>query len=330
MLAANTGLRGRRWKLAASLSVAPLLIFLFITAGYSNGQAPAVRPRDSSPSTIENTVVIPSYHEAPNIAPLVTRIFAAVDSPANTEVVIVDDNSRDGTVEAVEQLRGEGYNVVLVVRTDGSGLSSAVLRGFQEARGSKFVVMDADLQHPPESVPLFFKALTERMPFAMGTRYGPGGGVDKDWPIYRRVMSAVARGFARPLTSASDPMSGFFGLTRDLYAHSATVNPVGFKIALELLLKTGVPRDAVAEVPYSFSKRTVGASKLSGKVVFRYLLHLAALYRWWMGFFGLIVLELALVGACWVALNVLEVGGTWWKRRRRAELRRREKFKFDV
>ncbi|KAJ7723025.1 nucleotide-diphospho-sugar transferase [Mycena olivaceomarginata] len=332
MRAANAGVRGRRWRLAAALSLAPLLLFLFLTTGYSNGLAPEVRPRDGegSSSSIENTVVIPSYHEAPNIAPLVTRIFAAVDSPSKTEVVIVDDNSQDGTVEAVERLRGEGYNVVLVVRTDASGLSSAVLRGFKEARGSKFVVMDADLQHPPESVPLFFNALSESTPFAMGTRYGPGGAVDKDWPMYRRLMSAVARSLARPLTSASDPMSGFFGLTRELYAHSAPVNPVGFKIALELLLKTHSSSHALAEVPYSFTKRTLGASKLSNKIIFRYLFHLMALYRWRLGFVGVVLMEVALVGACWVALWVLEKGGAWWKRRRRAQLRRREKFNLDV
>lgn len=149
MRAANAGVRGRRWRLAAALSLAPLLLFLFLTTGYSNGLAPEVRPREGegSSSSIENTVVIPSYHEAPNIAPLVTWIFAAVDSPSKTEVVIVDDNSQDGTVEAVERLRGEGYNVVLVVRTDASGLSSAVLRGFKEARGSKFVVMDGASWH---------------------------------------------------------------------------------------------------------------------------------------------------------------------------------------
>lgn len=164
--------------------------------------------------------------------------------------------------------------------------------------------------------------------------------------MYRRLMSAVARSLARPLTSASDPMSGFFGLTRELvrppscfalphliyiqYAHSAPVNPVGFKIALELLLKTHSSSHALAEVPYSFTKRTLGASKLSNKIIFRYLFHLMALYRWRLGFVGVVLMEVALVGACWVALWVLEKGGAWWKRRRRAQLRRREKFNLDV
>ncbi|EJD41621.1 hypothetical protein AURDEDRAFT_115387 [Auricularia subglabra TFB-10046 SS5] len=318
----------QRLKLAAGLSLLPFFLFLVITSGYSAGQAPDVRELEPE-SRIENSIIIPSYHEAPNITPLVTRIFQAVESPDNTEVVIVDDNSRDGTAEAVEQLKNEGYNVVIFIRTDESGLSGAVLRGFKEARGRKFVVMDADLQHPPESIPTFLRALTDTTPFAMGTRYGPGGGVDRDWPLYRRIISAGARSLARPLTSASDPMSGFFGLTRELYRKSAPVNPVGFKIALELLQKTRVPRNAIAEVPFGFSKRVAGESKLSSKVVVRYVMHLAALYRWRMGLFGLLLFESALVGVCWLALHGFELVRVYWHRRQRSH-RQREKFKLDV
>lgn len=108
------------------------------------------------------------------------------------------------------------------------------------------------------------------------------------------------------------------------------MNPVGFKIALELLLKTGVRRHAIAEIPFGFSKRVAGESKLSTKVIFRYVAHLAALYRWRMGFFGLIFFELCLVGACWVALRLLEVGNVQWNQRQRQTRRKREKFKLDV
>ncbi|KAJ7211626.1 nucleotide-diphospho-sugar transferase [Mycena pura] len=320
----------QRLRNAGFFSLIPLLVFLLLTSGYNSGQPPQVRADNDNGGHIENTVVIPSYHEAGNIPALVTRIFQAVESPDTTEVVIVDDDSRDGTEEAVERLREEGYNVAVVTRKDESGLSSAVLRGLKEARGSKFVIMDADLQHPPESVPHFFKALSERRPFVMGTRYGPSGAVDKDWPFLRRLMSGVARSLARPLTSTSDPMSGFFGLTKDLYTQAAHVNPVGFKIALELLLKTGIPDDRVAEVSYAFAKRTVGASKLSSKTVLKYLFHLATLYRWRMGFFGLVFFEALLVGGCWVALYALEVGVVWWRQQRRQAYRRREKGRLDV
>lgn len=114
------------------------------------------------------------------------------------------------------------------------------------------------------------------------------------------------------------------------YAQAATVNPVGFKIALELLLKTRVARTSIAEVPFGFSKRIAGESKLSSKVIFRYVTHLAALYRWRMGLFGLLFFEAALVGACWLALHGLDIGLVWWSQYQRQTRRRREKFKLDV
>ncbi|KAF7305602.1 Serine/threonine-protein phosphatase [Mycena chlorophos] len=332
-----------RLRTAGLLSLLPLLFFLFLTSSYSSGRPPLVRD-DPGAGGIQNSVIVPAYHEAENIPVLVRRVFAAVEAElrdaSTTEVVIVDDDSRDGTAEAVDALRAQGYNVVLVTRTsaDGEmGLSSAVLRGFQEARGENWVVMDADLQHPPESVPAFFNAMSAHRghSFVIGTRYGPGGAVDKDWPFLRRLMSGVARSLARPLTSTSDPMSGFFGLTRDLYVQSQPVNPVGFKIALELLLKTGVEKHThagheLSEVSYAFAKRTVGASKLSSKTIIKYLYHLANLYRWRMGFFGLVLFEGLLVGVCWVALYALEVGNAFWKGRRRRELRKRKEGRLEV
>lgn len=153
----------------------------------------------------------------------------------------MDDNSADATSEVIESLRGEGYNVNLHVRLTERGLSSAVLHGFSLARGSKLLVMDADLQHPPESVPLLLDALVDSEPdtpaasttsrsdstseapsaptgprFALGTRYGKGVEMDKDWPVYRRIISWGARMLSRPLTNAQDPMGGFFALTKDL------------------------------------------------------------------------------------------------------------------
>ena len=106
----------------------------------------------ASAQPIQYSVVVPAFRENGNLRPLVTRIFAAlrrIDSPvpaAQTEVIIVDDNSRDGSVETVEALRREGYPVRIIVRTNERGLSSAVVRGFREAQGEKMLCMDADLQ----------------------------------------------------------------------------------------------------------------------------------------------------------------------------------------
>ena len=135
---------------------------------------------------ITHSIIVPAYKEKANLRPLTTRLFAAFeedDSPIeadNVELIVVDDNSQDGSVEEVDALQKEGFNVRIVVRTSERGLSSAVVRGFREARGDAMVCMDADLQHPPESVPMMLSSLTEKKPFVLGTRYGPGVEMDKD------------------------------------------------------------------------------------------------------------------------------------------------------
>lgn len=232
--------------------------------------------------SVTNSVIVPAYHEKLNIKPLTTRLFAALGNEGSkcTELIFVDDNSQDGSVEEVESLKKQGYNVRIIVRTDERGLSSAVLKGFNEAKGEYLICMDADLQHPPESVPQLFDSLKTHA-FVLGTRYAPGVGIDKDWPLYRRVISSTARMLAKPLTPASDPMSGFFGLQKKylLSADSKDINSQGFKIALELLAKLPLPtKNTIGEVPFSFGVRTEGESKLSGKVIVQYLQQLKELY----------------------------------------------------
>ncbi|KZT03703.1 glycosyltransferase family 2 protein [Laetiporus sulphureus 93-53] len=247
--------------------------------------------------TAQYSIIVPAYKEAGNLRPLVTRIFAAlnrVDSPVSgqlVEVIIVDDNSRDGSVEVVQALQQEGYNVRIIVRTTERGLSSAVVRGFQEAQGDNLLCMDADLQHPPEFVPQMLAALSPMRQFVLGTRYGGNAGaVDEGWPLYRRVISGGARMLALPLTSASDPMSGFFGIRKEAFLKARSLNSQGFKIALDLLVKAQIPSHAIAEVPFSFGLRTAGESKLTGKVMVRYLEQLLELYWYkYHGLFGFVV-----------------------------------------
>lgn len=244
-------------------------------------------------ASIQYSVIVPAYKENGNIRPLVTRIFAAlrrIDSPVpadQTEIIIVDDNSRDGSVENVQSLQHEGYNVRIIVRTLERGLSSAVVRGFQEALGDSMLCMDADLQHPPEYVPAMLASLSPTHTFVLGTRYGKGVEMDKDWPVHRRIISAGARVLALPLTTASDPMSGFFGVRKEAFLKARGLNSQGFKIALDLLIKAQIPPNAIAEVPFSFGVRAEGESKLTGKVMVKYLEQLVELY--WYKFAGLIL-----------------------------------------
>ncbi|KAI0646302.1 nucleotide-diphospho-sugar transferase [Trametes meyenii] len=266
-------------------------------------------------SAIQYSVIVPAFRENGNIRPLVTRIFGAlsqVNSPVNpqeVEVIIVDDNSRDGSVETVEGLRREGYNVRIIVRTTERGLSSAVVRGFREAQGDNMLCMDADLQHPPEYVPAMLASMSPTKEFALGTRYAKGVEIDEGWPLYRRVISSGARMLALPLTAASDPMSGFFGIRKETFLKARQLNSDGFKIALDLLVKCNIPSEAIAEVPFSFGVRAEGESKLTGKVMLRYLEQLAELY--WYRFSGLIVFAALLLFVAFVlfARWILTSGG---------------------
>lgn len=212
---------------------------------------------------------------------LITRVGKALnESGIRHEMIVVDDNSQDGIEEAVNQLRAEGNHCRIIVRQDERGLSSAVIRGFNESTGQFLVCMDADLQHPPESVPKLVQALKDGADFTAGTRYGGHKSIDKDWPLHRRVISGGARLLARPLSPLSDPMTGFFGLRRSVWLRGrAQVNPIGFKICLECYIKCGVSSSALREVPIFFGTRLHGESKLDSKVIVSYLIHLQQLYR---------------------------------------------------
>lgn len=279
---------------------------------------------NNSNNKILASIVIPTYKEGANLKELITRIFKAIETEqgnnksnnsfllttSNTEVIVVDDNSQDGSEQIVNELSQQPHhlNARIIVRTQERGLSSAVLRGFSESRGDFLMCMDADLQHPPEAVPAMFRELisptseknkkekkVEEAPveFVLGTRYGSGEmSVDKNWPAYRRFISKTARLMARALTPLSDPMSGFFVIRRDTYerAKRTGINPIGFKIALELYVKAGVKRHR--EVPFAFGVRLYGYSKLSSKVIVHYLSHLRELYMFTYGTHLYVVLAL--------------------------------------
>ncbi|EFC49037.1 predicted protein [Naegleria gruberi] len=250
-----------------------------------------------SSSSVLVTIVIPAFKEAANLKELVTRIYDAVETQeiktldqqklirSNTEVIVVDDNSKDGSDDIINELAKDKTkypNLRIIVRTNEKGLSSAVLRGFDEGKGQYLMCMDADLQHPPEDVPKMFQYLFKdnAVEFVLGTRYGSGSmSVDSNWPLYRQIISKGARSLARPLTPLSDPMSGFFALPKSVYQRALlnSVNPIGFKIALELYAKAGVKKHA--EHAFAFGVRLHGFSKLSGKVIVHYLKHLYDLYQ---------------------------------------------------
>lgn len=255
-----------------------------------------------SMSTIKYSVVVPAYKEVGNLGKLITEVFEALakyNMDKNTEMIIVDDNSADGSEDVVNSMGKKGYNARIIVRKDEKGLSGAVLRGFAESKGEYLLCMDADLQHPPSKVPELFLALKEDVEFAIGTRYGVDGGIDKDWPLHRHVISKGARLLARPLTPLSDPMTGFFSITRTAYKRAKNVSDLGFKICLEMYVKSGIKKHA--EVSIVFGVREFGESKLSSKVILHYLKHLWQLYSHEYGLFFYLLLVVIL----WLSLRAI-------------------------
>jgi dolichol-phosphate mannosyltransferase len=227
------------------------------------------------------SVVVPTYREAENIPSLIQRVKAtAATHRLAIELVIVDDGSNDG-IEHVPARLGETSWVRVVSRRGPRDLSRAVVEGLYASTGDALVVMDADLSHPPELIPHLLAALARPgVDFALASRYVPGGSTYAAWGAARRLTSWVARGLARSLVAVEDPTSGFFALRRATVLAARPLDPIGYKIALELMVKCGC--NSVCEVPFHFGERLYGKSKLGVREEIKYLRHLARLlvYRY--------------------------------------------------
>jgi dolichol-phosphate mannosyltransferase len=226
------------------------------------------------------SVVVPTYCEADNLPHLLERLGGVLDGlPYRSEILIVDDDSGDGTAECLASL-GDS-RVSLVVREGVRGLSGAVLEGLRRAQGDVLLVMDADLSHPPERIPEMVEAVEEGYDFVVGSRHVKGATTDENWGMFRWVNSFVATMMARPFTSVRDPMSGFFALPRRTFKRSDYLNPIGYKIGLELIVKCRC--QYVKEVPIHFSDREHGESKLSLGEQLRYIQHIRRLFIYKFG-----------------------------------------------
>jgi dolichol-phosphate mannosyltransferase len=221
------------------------------------------------------SIVIPTYNERGRLADLVatlTETFARHGIAG--ELVVVDDNSPDGTGALADELATR-YPVRVVHRAGKLGLGTAVIEGFAAAGAEVCGVMDADLSHPVDLLPRMLDAIRSGADFVIGSRYIAGGGT-RDWPVARLLMSRVACLMARPVTPVRDATSGFFLLRREI-AEGVRIQAGGFKICLELLVRGRA--SSVVEVPYVFVGRTVGESKMNAREASGYLRQLWDLYR---------------------------------------------------
>ena len=235
---------------------------------------------EQSHETLRFSLVIPTYNEGANIQKIVQILSQILDStiPGEYELIVVDDDSPDGTWKLAQELTPH-YPQLRVMRRQGEkGLSTAVIRGWQVARGEILGVIDADLQHPPEILLQIWSEMEQGADLGIASRHVAGGGVS-EWSIVRRFLSRGAQMLGlmilpEVISRLSDPMSGYFMVRRSAIV-GKYLSPVGYKILIEVTARGAIRW--IAEVGYVFREREAGESKVTWKQYIEYIQHLLRL-----------------------------------------------------
>jgi dolichol-phosphate mannosyltransferase len=224
-------------------------------------------------SVPELAVIVPTFNERDNVRRLADVVSAALQGIV-FEMVFVDDDSTDGTRDVLAQIAAERGNVRVIHRIGRRGLSTAVTEGMLSTTSPYIAVIDADLQHDERVLPRMVELLrADEADLVIGSRYVDGGGIG-DWDAKRARVSSTATKLAKLITSAeiTDPMSGFFAITRPaLYSAVRDLSGQGYKILLDIAASSAEPM-RIREVPYEFRTRQHGESKLDALIVWEYLL----------------------------------------------------------
>lgn len=254
------------------------------------------------------SIIIPTYNESQNILRLVDSIRNNLPRGLNCEIIIVDDDSPDGTGKIVLEnyVGNENRNAVIpqsddyfsfpitnqknnndnhlepvvkvIKRTEKNGLVSAILEGISSSIGDYVLIMDADFSHPPQTIPRILQELDSQYDIVIASRYVKGGSIE-GWPFRRKMISLGATKLAQyclGLNEIRDPMSGFFAIKRKII-EDIKISTAGYKILLEILVKAKYTT-RIREIPYSFIDRTVGKSKLDSNVILNYVKAVCHLY----------------------------------------------------
>jgi dolichol-phosphate mannosyltransferase len=239
-----------------------------------------IPPRTDTASPVRLSLVIPTYNEAKNVGEIVRRLTDLLEGPlqGRYELIVVDDDSPDRTWQVAQALSAQCTRLRVVRRETERGLSTAVIRGWQLARGDVLAVIDADLQHPPEVIRALWAEMDRGADLAVASRHLEGGGVS-NWSAARRVLSRGAQLLGLLLLpnvigKVSDPMSGYFMVRRSAL-EDTTMHPLGYKILIEVLGRGRIRW--IAEVPYVFRERQEGESKVTWRLYVEYLRHLLRL-----------------------------------------------------
>jgi dolichol-phosphate mannosyltransferase len=225
------------------------------------------------------SIVLPTLNEAQNVEPMLRALNGVLENlQVSYEIIVVDDDSLDGTYSRALELSESLPHLRVMRRTPERGLATAVIRGWQASHGEVLGVIDADLQHPPEIIPRLWSEIEEGADLAVASRRAPGGGVS-DWSMRRRMISLAAQALGLlvlpdVLGKLADPLSGCFLIRRDVLA-GVILKPRGYKILIEILGRCDIGR--IAEVGYVFRERIGEKSKVTWRVYRDYLVHLAVL-----------------------------------------------------
>ena len=230
------------------------------------------------------SIIIPTYNESENIIKILRSIGEIIPKNITTQAIVVDDNSPDGTGKLVEDYlknfkKMTDYTIEIIHRKAKDGLSSAIMKGIQQAKGDMIVVMDSDFSHPPQIIPKLIESIKKyQCDIAVASRYIKGGKI-QGWSLKRKLMSKFATLIAKKGLGidTKDPMSGFFAFKRNIIKE-LNIDAIGYKILLEILVKTkGV---SIKEIPYTFQDRELGNSKLDMKTIIDYYKSVWKLYRY--------------------------------------------------
>ncbi|MFH5181269.1 glycosyltransferase [Paenibacillus sp. TAB 01] len=263
------------------------------------------------------SLIIPCYNEGENVERIAGELMRCLPADGDWNIWFMDD-STDDTTARLERLSKAKARVHYVHRTGERGLSAAVIDGFKTADGDIFVVMDADLQHPPEVVPKLLEQMEESgADIAIPSRFVPGGS-DGGLNVFRKLVSWTARmmakGALKKMRRITDPTSGFFAVRRQV-VEQAELQPLGWKILLDILCRCSY-RTCI-EIPYGFVARDLGSSKMNLREQWNYIRHLISLIqfsredaRFWM--FALVGLSGAIVNSAAYVLLVERGAGVNW------------------
>jgi len=226
------------------------------------------------------SLIVPTYNESGNIEKIVRLLTALLDDalPNDYELIVVDDNSPDLTWQVAQSLIPAYPQLRVMRRQQERGLSTAVIRGWQAARGEILGVIDGDLQHPPDTLLKLLNKMRDGADLAVASRHVEGGGVST-WSASRRFLSRGAQLLGlmilpRVVSRVSDPMSGYFLVRRQAIAE-VLLSPIGYKILIEVIGRGDIQQ--IAEVGYVFNEREEGESKVTWKQYTDYLQHLVRL-----------------------------------------------------